>query len=108
MCRTWKEYRLQVRCCVIQLGRNGRQGLRVERSNQRMDDIGELIKNIGIGRLLNPLPCLSIDQLYASQVFQVLQCALDAVAVGLLAEIELLFTITTLSGLFLDLLCQLR
>src|SRR5438477_7424477 len=107
MCRTWKEYRLQVRCCTVELGRNCRQALRVKRSNQRMDDIGEFIKDIGVRRLLNPFPCLSIDQLYAPQVFQVLEGTLDAVAIGLLAEIELLFSVATMSGLFLDLLCQL-
>ena len=107
MCRTWKEYRLQVRCCAIELGRNCRQALRVKRGDQRMDDIGEFIKDVGVRRLLNPFPCLSINQLYAPQVFQVLEGALDTVAIGLLAEIELLFTIHTMSGLFLDLLGQL-
>ena len=73
-----------------------------------MGDIGEFIKDIGIGCLLNPFPRLAIYQLYAPHILQVLECALDVVAVGLLAEIELLFTIGTLGGLFLDLLGQLR
>src|SRR5690349_13236621 len=73
VCCAWKKYWFHTCRFAVELGRNCGQRLWVERSNQRMSNICELIENICVGRLLDPFSGLAIDQLYATHVLQVLE-----------------------------------
>ena len=94
---------MESRTHVIDLRGDGRQRLKIEGRNERTYHIGELIQHISIRCLLHPFACLPIDELYTASVFQILECALDAVAIIWFTKIKLPFTLSAVRGLFLNL-----